>query len=387
MSINDGFNGERLKKARIYRGWTVAELADKLECSRQTISMYENKGTKPLDNDMIEKLSNVLGFPTAFFFQKDKEIDIGSTYFRALLTTNKKYRAEQIQKMEFVAQIYCFLSEYINFKPCQMPLIPLDTTPEAAASILRKQWGLGDRPIENIVNLVENHGILVTAFDTTTDDVDAFSQLVRIKNENGESESRFVIGYSNNKTSAARLHFDIAHELGHICIHNWQENIEDLDKDEFREREDEAHRFAAAFLLPESSFSQDAKRAQPTIPAYTQLKRKWKTSIAAMFRRSYHLGIISMQDYQGGMITLQKRGYRKSEPLDDTLLTASPALLKTAIHMLFTEKVFTPQTFIEELAYSQELSLNPEEIERLLDMHGVFKAGNIIPFPDLSIKP
>jgi hypothetical protein len=55
--------------------------------------------------------------------------------------------------------------------------------------------------------------------------------------------------------------------------------------------------------------------------------------------------------------------------------------------MLFTEKVFTPQTFIEELAYSQELSLNPEEIERLLDMHGVFKAGNIIPFPDLSIKP
>ena len=56
------------------------------------------------------------------------------------------------------------------------------------------------------------------------------------------------------------------------------------------------------------------------------------------------------------MITLQKRGYRKSEPLDDTLLTASPALLKTAIHMLFTEKVFTPQTFIEELAYSQELS-------------------------------
>lgn len=28
----------------------------------------------------------------------------------------------------------------------------------------------------------------------------------------------------------------------------------------------------------------------------------------------------------------------------------------------------------------------PEEIERLLDMHGVFKAENIIPFPDLSIK-
>lgn len=29
MAINNGFNGERLKKARIYRGWTVGELAEK----------------------------------------------------------------------------------------------------------------------------------------------------------------------------------------------------------------------------------------------------------------------------------------------------------------------------------------------------------------------
>lgn len=383
MSINNGFNGDRLKKARIYRGWTVAELAEKMDCSRQIVSMYENKGTTPTD---IEKMSEVLGFPVEFFFQEDMPIDIGSTYFRALLTTNKKYRAEQIQKMEFVSQIYSFLSEYVTFRASQMPILPIGTAPEEAAAMLRAQWKLGDRPIENIIHIVENNGILVTAFDTTTDDVDAFSQLVRIKKDDGKYESRFIIGYSNNKTSAARIHFDIAHELGHICLHDWHENIEDLEKEEFRRREDEAHRFAAAFLLPKSSFMQDAKRVQPSIPAYTQLKRKWRTSIAAMFRRSYNLGIISMQDYQNCIITMQKRGQRKEEPLDDKLMTASPAILKTAIHMLFTEKVFTPRTFIDELAYSYGLSLNPEELERLLDMHGIFKTANVIKFPDLSIK-
>jgi Zn-dependent peptidase ImmA (M78 family)/DNA-binding XRE family transcriptional regulator len=385
MSINEGFNGDRIRKARVYRGWTVTELAEKMTCSRQTLFAYENKKTKPNDNETVEELSRILGFPATFFFQKEKNVSIGSTYFRALLTTNKKYRAEQIQKMEFVAQIYSFISEYINFMPPQMPIIPYNTTPEKAATILREQWGLGNRPIENIIHIVENNGILVTSFDTTTDDVDAFSQLVHIKNENGQ-ESRFIIGYSNNKTSAARIHFDIAHELGHICLHEWDEDIEELDKDEFREREDEAHRFAAAFLLPASSFAQDAKKIHPTIPAYTQLKRKWKTSIAAMLRRSYHLGVITMQDYQNSMITMQKRGLRKAEPLDDTLLTASPALLKTAIHMLFAEKVFTPQTFIDELSYSHELSLLPNEVERLLDMYGVFRVVNIIPFPDLKIK-
>ena len=36
------FNGERLKKARIYRGLTVAELAERVGCQRQTLSMYES---------------------------------------------------------------------------------------------------------------------------------------------------------------------------------------------------------------------------------------------------------------------------------------------------------------------------------------------------------
>jgi len=388
MSINDGFNGERLKKARIYRGWTAAELAEKTGCSRQTISMYENKGTKPLENETVERLASVLRFPISFFFQSDKArtVEIGSTYFRALLTTNKKYRAEQIQKMEFISQIYTFINEYVNFDLQQMPVVPVGVDPERAASILRNQWGLGDRPIENIVHIVENSGILVTAFDTSTDDVDAFSQRVSITNEIGEQESRYIIGYSSNKKAAARIHFDVAHELGHICLHDWDEDIEELEKDEFREREEEAHKFAAAFLLPAVSFANDAKKVPPTIPAYTNLKRKWKTSIAAMFRRSYNLKIITMQDYQNGMKMLQKRGMRKAEPLDDTLLTASPSLLKTAIHLLFSEEIFTPISFIDELAHSHELSLNPEEVERLLDMTGVFKPATIIQFPGLKIK-
>ena len=383
MSTTNGFNGTRLKKARLYRGWTVAELAEKLGCSRQIASMYENQNTTPTE---IEKLSRTTGFPVAFFFQEDRKIDIGSTYFRALLTTNKKYRAEQIQKMEFVSQIYSFLREYIASWPDGTPVMPVGTSPEDAAIMLRQQWGLGDRPIENIIHIVENKGVLVTAFDTTTDDIDAFSQLVHIELSGGEIERRFIIGYSNNKTSAARLHFDIAHELGHICLHEWDENIEELEKEEFRNREDEANRFAAAFLLPMSSFGHEARNTPLTIPAYTQLKRKWKTSIAAMAMRSRNLGLVTMDEYRNFIITMQKRKLRKEEPLDDKLLTASPAILKTAIHMLFNEEVFTPQTFMEELAHSHDLSLNPEEMDRLLDMRGVFKSATIIQFPDLKIK-
>ena len=37
--MNTPFNGERLKKARIYRGLTVAELAERIGCQRQTLSI------------------------------------------------------------------------------------------------------------------------------------------------------------------------------------------------------------------------------------------------------------------------------------------------------------------------------------------------------------
>jgi len=383
MRTNKTFNGERLKKALAYNGLSVAELADTVGCQRQTISMYTNGKSKPMDEDTVNRLSEKLGFPVKYFYEKDSTIKTGSTYFRALLTTNKKYRSEQTQKMEFVAQIYNFLQEYISFFPLNIPSFTPNMSPDKAAEMLRDAWGLGNRPIENLIHEVEQHGILVTSFSTTTNDVDAFSQMIGL-----DGHSYFLIGYSNNKTSAARIHFDIAHELGHICLHDWSEDVESLEKEEFKRRENEANSFAAAFLMPEEPYRRDAERMQTTIPHYTQLKRKWKVSIAAMLRRSFSLGIISMEQYQIMMRVLQRRGLRKEEPLDDVILTATPSLLKTAVVMLLNEKVFTEKQFMDELSFAYDLSLEPEMVEYLLDLpRGLLSPCKIIPLHSLKLKP
>ena len=255
------FNGEQLKKARVYRGYTVGELAELSGYQRQTISMYENGKSTPIDISVIMNLSRVLNFPPQFFTDQSVKLSSGSTYFRALLTTNKKYRNQQEQKMEFVAALYSFIQEYVDFPELNLPEIPCDVSPEEAAGILRKHWALGDRPISNLIYTVEENGIIVTSFKTETDDVDAFSKMIEI-----EGEQRYFIGYSSNKTSAARIHFDVAHELGHICLHGWSEDVESLSKEEFKEREEQAHRFAAAFLLPESTFRRDVIAGPYSLP-------------------------------------------------------------------------------------------------------------------------
>ena len=362
--MNKGiFNGNRLGQARTYNGYTIKDLATEIGHPRQTISSYENGKDKNPNPIIVQKISKSLGFPISFFYEQGEDVKVGSTYFRALLTTNKRYRDQQIQKMAFLSTIYTFISGYINFPTFN----PLDlqniSNPEDAADSLRKHWGLGAKPIDNIVFTVEDKGVPITTFETPTDSIDAFSQMIDISNK-----SLYLIGYSSNKTSAARIHFDVAHELGHIIMHEWSEDVEALTKEEFKEREREANEFASAFLLPRDSFYFDIKNTNLTIPMYTQLKKKWKVSIAAMSRRAYTLGVTSHDEYQNMMRLLQRRGLRKEEPLDDTLTTSKPTLLKMAVQMLLDENIFTPKEFVDELAYSFNLSLEPDKIEELLNL-------------------
>lgn len=358
------FNGERLKIARMWRNFSATQLADLTGFSRQTISMLENGKLMNPEFATVQKLSEKLEFPITFFLEETKiNFNESTTYFRSLLTTNKKYRVEQEEKIKFIAIVYNMLSEYLEFEKVNLPQIPTNATPQEAANILREYWGLGNRPIENIVYLAESNGLIVTDFETATGDVDAFSH--KITSDDMET---YLIGYSKNKRTAARIHFDVAHEIGHILLHNWREDLECIDKEEFKEIELQAHSFASAFLLPEDEFRKDVSPYATNLAYYTELKKTWKVSIAAMIRRAKDLDIITADDYSRLMRNMQKQGIRKIEPLDDELVTAEPSLLRQAIKILFDQKVFTPNEFLEELSREYGLTLYPKDIETLLGL-------------------
>lgn len=382
MRIDSSFNGERLKEARIYRGYSVAELAQKLELQRQTVSMYENNKLRNPTHSTIVNMSKVLGFPKRFFLERDSiNFKSGSIYFRALLTTSKKYRNQQLQRMNLLAKIFMYLNEYIEFPITNIPNMSFEN-PEYAAMSLREYWNLGDKPIENIVYLVEQNGIIVSTFDTDTNDIDAFSSLINIGNL-----ERYIVAYSRNKNTAARIHFDIAHELGHILLHEWSEDVETLNKEEFKAREEEAHNFASSFLLPKDAFIKDIENYADNLPIYIELKKKWKVSVAAMIRRSYNLNLIDNTTYQNLMRNMQKKGIRKVEPLDDRLVTSKPSLLRSSINMLIEQNVLTPKEFINELSSDYRLSLESYEIENILDLpKDTLKVVNETPVHILTIR-
>ena len=358
------FNGNRLKTARQYRGLTVEELSQKINVSKQAVSQYETGKIEDVPFQKILAISGALNFPYRYFAQEDiSNIKTGATYFRSLMKTSKKYRLAQEIKTEHIATIYSLLNEYVTFPQLNLPgWIGEITSPAEAAKELRNYWGLGDKPIDNIMRTVEQNGIIVTTFATDTDDIDAFSQYIDMNDSDV-----YIIALSSNKESAARISFDIAHELGHIMLHEWSEDEEVLTREEFKAKEKEANEFAAAFLLPETSFAKEVSLDPQKLDYYVQLKRRWKVSVAAMLYRSCDLGIITQGQYQYMMRVMQNKGWRKSEPLDNTIKSANPSLFSDAVDLLLVNNVFTSKEFVDELG-DMGLAMNPDELETLLNL-------------------
>lgn len=370
------FQGGQLKSARLLRGLTVTALAKETSISKQSISLYENNENKP-DYERGYKLAAALQVPYEFFLQKDAcPTQTAATYFRSLASTSKLSRTSQSIKLEYIAKIYEALLNYIDFPALNLPdvefigsendfdeeenhrtLIEL----EQIAANVRTLWGLGDGPIDDLQYALESNGIVVTGFDASENKIDAFSQ--RIITSTGEV---CIVALNQGEKPEGRIRFDMAHELAHILIHPWSEDLDCISKEEFKQRETQANIFAGAFLLPRESFSKDIMAHPTDLKYYQWLKKKWKVSIQAMIYRSHQLKIISSNQYQYMMRQISKNGWRHSEP-GDTPYFIGENIFQGAIDLLKEENVLSAKAIMALFA-KYGVSLYPTEIENLLNL-------------------
>ena len=358
------FNGQRLRQARLYNGLSINDLAEILGVTKQAISQYETQNVTP-EFEKMRILTEKLKFPSSYFFQRDiYDVNTKTTYFRALLSANKNARLQQQVKLKHLAIIYQVLSKYLEFPILNIPKFKYDNKLdfEQIALELRNYWNIGEKPIDNISHLLERNGIIVASYPVNQNNIDAYSQKIKV-----EGNDRYIIVMSNDKNLAARSNFDAAHELGHILLHDWNIDIEELSREDFKQQEREANYFAAAFLLPKNAFLRDVSLYPRDLKYYIELKKKWKVSISAMLIRANRLGVLTDNQYQYLMKQMAINNWRKREPLDNVLIKQEPILLNKSIEILMQNNIFNPQEFMDELAENQ-LSMKPEEVEMLLNL-------------------
>jgi len=351
-----GFVGERLTEAREARGLTAVALADLLGVSRAAVSQYENGQVTPRPEVMF-RITRVLNLPPQFFSRPIRQREPIPVFYRSMSAATKTARTRAEWRMEWLCEeIVPYLCSLVDFPEVEFPAVTIDdpstlTTDEieTAAAEVRRFWGLKDGPISNIVWLLENNGAVVTREEFGTEKLDSFSSW--------KEDGRPYVFLSADKHSAVRSRFDAAHEIGHLVLHRGFAASRLRNPADHRLAEDQANRFASAFLLPEQSFSRDID--YPTLDRLRALKTKWLVSIGAMLKRAEDLGFVSDSEARHLWILYVRRGWKRREPLDDDLEIEKPRLKSQAFELLLNQRV---QSIDDVLAY---IPYPPSDIEEL----------------------
>ncbi|AMP75649.1 XRE family transcriptional regulator [Ralstonia solanacearum] len=317
----------------------MTKLAAAIGVEPRSISAYE-KGEFGPDDDRLARVADVLGFPEAFFFGDDLDEptpDIAS--FRALSKMSAGQRDTALGAGAIALMLNSWIEARFELPVPDLPDLSREDDPEAAAMVLRQQWGLGELPVKNMVHLLESKGVRVFSLSVDAAEVDAFSMW--------RQSTPFV--FLNTKKSAEHSRFDAAHELGHLVLHRH-------GSPQGREAERQANAFASAFLMPRASVLAYAPRTA-TIDHLVKLKKYWSVSVAALTYRLHTIGVLSDWHYQSLYIELSSRGYRKSEP--DEGQRESSQILQKVFSALRDES-------ISKGDIASELCVPVEELDQLV---------------------
>ncbi|MDR7328341.1 XRE family transcriptional regulator [Corynebacterium guangdongense] len=348
---------ERLTIARQRRGLTKTALAAEVGVTPRTITRYETDGA-PLD--MGASLSTALGFPARYFERPLPEVLSADTVaFRAGQRVSARARHAAVATGTHGVELAWWVRERFTVPAPNVPRLDYDS-PEEAALTLRTLWGLGTKPLPNLVQLAESHGIAVLGLPPIAGEVDAFSTWV------GQQPFIFLA----RRRTPEGVRFDVAHEIGHLVMHSSRQSGAPQD-------EGEANRFASEFLMPTETVRRYLP-SNPAVPDLLRVKKYFGASAQAMARKAKTIGLQTEWTARMNQVELDKLGYRKAEPGGMAAYERS-----RVFDFIFSSERSTRYT---PAGMAQELALPDEEVHALTlnsvmvgapSAGGAFLAGSV----------
>lgn len=356
--VTGTFNGGQLRLARHFWGKTLNDVAVDIDKTRQYVSQLETGKAKPRSDDpIVLSLADSLQVMPAFFYKSAGTLlSEDQAHFRKLATTKTSTRQRVLAMGTIFDQLVEFFDTKVRLPGVDFPDESGAHTAEEielAAERVRRHWSLGVGPIAHMVRVVESAGAVVAFFNDASTEVDALSITSR----------RPVIVRNDAKASPFRMRFDIAHELGHLVLHEGQVTGD-------RKTELEANRFASAFLLPRSTFLKVFPKRGTRIDwaGIRALKLEFQVSKAAILYRAKSLELLDDDQYRGAVITLKNRGEAIQEAEDafcqkEEAEIVTKALEVLRVHHRLGREAVAKQLDVNLALLAQILPVSPEIAE------------------------
>ena len=296
---------ERLKRFRLARGMSLDDLEAAIDgkVTKQALSKYERGKMRP-SAVVLNRIAAALGVKSAQLWGEPACLVNCLAYRkRARLPKKEQERIESFVE-ELLEKRVAFQERIGEPKTLKLPIEALPVRKledaEGAALALRHDWNLGEDPITNLVDVLEDHQIHIIEVDAD-EGFDGISAIAR--DANGNAIASAIV--TRRGTWGDRHRLNMAHELGHLTM-DISDNVN---------QEKAAFRFGAAFLAPASSLYQELGRKQRHIQKDDLLYLKWRygLSLQAILYRLNDLQIISDSHVQQWWIRINKLGWKKRE--------------------------------------------------------------------------
>lgn len=297
--------GTRLRLARGGSGLSLRDLADAIggKVSAQAIGKYERDESMP-GSAVLIALAKALGTSVEYLLG-DQDLVLESVDFRKKAIASKREESRVQAQVLHLLERYLVVEELLGLPsvewalPEGAPFPVLQSLAEAdtAAMYVRDQWRLGNDPIPNLFELLEEKGIKLLAFPLG-EEIDGLTANAR----RAQREPVPVV-VVNSTHWHERQRFTLAHELAHKV----------LDVKAGLDEEKAAHRFASAFLMPaEPLWSEIGKhRSSVGWAELFRLKEMFGVSVQALTYRCKDLGIFSDALFRKLFQEFIRRGWRK----------------------------------------------------------------------------
>lgn len=295
--------GKRLKLARSAAGLSLRRLASKIgnRVTAQAIGKYERDESMPGSGVLIA-LADALDVSVDYLVG-DQEMVLEAVEFRKKKLTSKREESQVEAKVLHFLERYLMIEELLHLpsvewhspREASYPVMRNVSEADRAAQSLRDHWGLGNDPITNLVELLEEQGIKVLAVDLTNID----GLMARVRRAGKSAVPVIVV---NGKDWGERQRFTLAHELGHLV----------MDVTAKVDEEKAAHRFAGAFLMPADALWAEIGKHRTAIgwEELFELKQLFGASVQAITYRCKDLGIFSEAAFRRLFNDFNRFGWR-----------------------------------------------------------------------------
>lgn len=301
--------GERFKSARLLKGYSLQDLADILEnrVSRQALHRYE-KGEVVPSVEMIEVIAKALDLLPDFFYRK-VVVDIKDIEFRKQeklsvkeQTKIKEQTREYLSRYLELEEIVGLSSEFENpFLGDNMDAVGIKA--DYWAECLREKWNLGNNPIYNVVELLEEKNIKIIKLDAD----DSFDGLKTTINES----IPVIVFNEKNQEKQDRIRFTLLHELGHILFSDYLKDLPEAQKEII------CHQFAGAMLMPAKTLQMKLgeHRTKISFAELANIKQQYGISMQALIMRAKDCGIINDNYTRQFFFMIKQLGWKINEPI------------------------------------------------------------------------